>query len=125
MSKTIELKDVPRVLEHRIESALSSDTSSAADLAALIKESETVIADAEQAVDPRSACQAVTDAMFVANRLGPLLAKLQTRYRDALEQEHMVTWLAEREATWLAEYDALKVLRDSLSEDLAASIPII
>jgi hypothetical protein len=125
MTKTIELKDDPRSLEHRIASVLSSNTASAADLVALIKETETVIADAEaeHAVDPRTTRPAITDTMFVANRLGPLLQKLQARYQEVHEQDESEKWLAEREANWLAEYDALKVLRDSLVEELRDVYP--
>jgi hypothetical protein len=130
MSNTIELKDDPTAaLERKATSALSSKTASAADLAALIEETKAVIADAEKeqavdpsAADPRSARQAM-DAMVAINRLGPLLLRLQARYRELHEQEQIVTWLAEREATWLAEHDALKGARDALADELRDVYP--
>ena len=129
MSKTIELKDHPTIsLERKITAALT-DTTPAADLAALIEETEAVIAVAEkeQAVDPRSAdpraARQALDAMVAVNRLGPLLFKLQARYRDVHQQEQMVTWQAEREATWLAEHDTLKGARDALAEELRDVYP--
>ena len=124
--KTTEPKDDTITLERKLASALSSDTASAADLAALIKETEAVIADAEKenaVADPRAARQVIRDAMFVANRLGPLLMKLQVRYREVREQEQIVTWLAEREATWLAKQDAWIVERDALVEELRNVYP--
>ena len=118
-------------LEQRIFVALQPDNSiRSTDVAALIAETEAVIADAEKehavdprSADPRAARQAIIDAMCTANRLGPLLPKLQARYRDALEQEHIVTWLAEREATWLAKQDAWIVERDALVEELRDVYP--
>ena len=118
-------------LEQRIFVALQPDNSvRSADVAALIEETEAVIADAEKehavdpiSADPRAARQAIIDAMCAANRLGPLLPKLQARYRAVHQQEQTVAWLAEREADWLAEYDALKVLRDALAEELRDVYP--
>ncbi len=123
MSKTIELKDHPtKSLERKITAALS-DTTPAADLSALIEETKAAIAQAEkEQADPRAARQAL-DAMVAVNRLGPLLLKLQARYREVDERERTATWLAEREANWQAEYDALKVLRDDLSEELRDVYP--
>ena len=77
-------------LEQRIFVALQPDNSiRSADVAALIAETEAVIADAEKehavdprSADPRAARQAIIDAMCAANRLGPLLPKLQARYRE-------------------------------------------
>jgi hypothetical protein len=113
-------------LEQRIVVALQPDNSiRSADVAALIKETGTVIADAEkeQAVDPRSsdsraAGQAIIDAMCTANRLGPLLLKLKARYQEIHEQEESEKWFAEREATWVDKHDALKKERDALAEEL-------
>ena len=129
-NKTIELKDdQTRALERKISVALT-DTASATALAALIQETEAVIAAAEkeQAVDsrssdPRAARQAIIDAMCTTNQLGPLLLKLQERYQEVHEQDQIVTWLAEREATWLAEHDAWIAGRDALSEELRDVYP--
>jgi hypothetical protein len=120
MSKTIELKDHPTIaLERKITAALT-DITPAADLAALIEETEAAIAEAEkeQAVaDPSAARQAI-DAMVAVNRLGLLLLKLQARYQEVHEQEEIVTWRAERKAAWLAEHDAWIAERDALAEEL-------
>jgi hypothetical protein len=114
-------------LEQRIIVALQPDNSiRSAGVAALIKETEAVIADAEKenaVADPRAARPAITDAMFVANRLGPLLLKLQTRYRVVHEQEQTVAWLAEREANWLAAHDAWISERDALAKELGDVYP--
>jgi hypothetical protein len=130
MSKTNGLKTDPRALEHLIETALSSNTESAADLAALIKETKGVIVDAEkeQAVDPRSADsraarQVIIDAMCAANRLGLLLPKLRERYQEVHEREESEKWFAEREATWVDKHDALKKERDALAEELRDVYP--
>ena len=124
MSKTIEPKDDPTMsLERKATSALSSETVSAADLAALVEETKAAIAQAEkEQADPRATRQAL-DAMVAVNRLGPLLLKLQARYRDVHQQEQIVSWQDEREATWLAKEGAWIAERDALVEELRDVYP--
>jgi hypothetical protein len=121
----------PPMLEERIDVALQPDAAvTSADLFALIDEAETDIATADQlwrgdqtsSVDPAAARQVITDAILAADRLRPLLAKLQARYEQVHEQEQ-AGWWAAREAAWLTEYDALKGERDALAEELREVYP--
>jgi hypothetical protein len=123
--ETIMTKRAP-TLEERIDVALQPDTSiTSANLAALIEETETEIAKAGQgwrveqtgSRDPGAKHQAMM-AILAANRLPPLLPKLQARYEQLHEQEQAAAWLAEREAAWLTEHDTLKRERDSLAAEL-------
>ena len=122
----------PPTLEERIDVALQPDAAvTSADLAALIDEVEADIAKADQgwavdqklSVDPKAARQAKLDATLAANRLRPLVPKLQARYQEVHYQEQTTAWLAEREAAWLAEHDALKQERDALAEELPEVYP--
>lgn len=120
------------MLEERIDVALQPDTAvTSADLAALIEEAEADIVKADQgwmvdqtpSLDPRAARHAKLDATLAANRLRPLVPKLQARYQEVHYQEQATAWLAEREAAWLAEHDALKQERDALAEELPEVYP--
>jgi len=86
-------------LEDRIEAALQPDAAvTRADIAALIEEVEAIIAKAEKDLtmdqtrssDPRAVRQATIDAILAANRLRPLLLKLQTLHN----QKQTAAWLA-------------------------------
>jgi hypothetical protein len=112
--ETIMTKQPP-MLEERIDVALQPEAAvTPADLAALIEETETDIAKADQgwavdqtwSLDPGAARQAMT-ATLAANRLRPLLPKLQARYEQLHEHEQAAAWRAERVAAWLAEHDVV------------------
>src|SRR5580693_9419953 len=101
--ETIMTKQAP-TLEKRIDIALQPDTSiTSADVAALIEETETEIAKADQGwrvdqtLDQGAARQAMM-AILAANRLRMWVPKLQARYEQLHEQEQAAAWLAEREA---------------------------
>jgi hypothetical protein len=128
--ETIMTKQPP-MLEERIDVALQPEAAvTSADLAALIEEAETKIAKADQlwtidptlSPDPKAARQMIMDTTLAADRLRPLLPKLQARYEQVHEQEQ-AAWWAEREAVWLTEYDALKRERDALAEELREVYP--
>jgi hypothetical protein len=117
--------DAP-LLEQRIANALCSEISSA-EVEALIGETETRAAAAEEAaaearvraLDPTvldpSARAAATDAEFVRDRLRAALPKLQTRLAELGK--------AEAYARWIVEYDRVKPLRDALAEELRELYP--
>jgi hypothetical protein len=128
--ETIMTKQPP-TLEQRINVVLQPDAAvTSANLAALLEETETYIAKADQgwtvdqtsSLDPGAARQAMT-AVLVANGLRLLLPKLQARYKQVHEQEQAAAWWAKREAAWLTEYDALKRSRDALAEELREVYP--
>jgi hypothetical protein len=128
--ETIMSTQLP-TLEERIDVVLQPDAAvTSADLAALIEETETDIAKADQgwtvgqtpSLDPGAARQAMM-AVLDANRLRPLLSQLQARYEQVHEQEQAAAWLAEREAAWQAEHDALERERDALAEELREVYP--
>jgi hypothetical protein len=113
-------------LEERIDVALQPDTPiTSAEVAALIEETETEIAKAGEGWrveqtrlrDPRAKHQAMM-AILAANRLPPLLPKLQARYEQLHEQEQAAAWLTERKAAWLAQHDAVKHDREALAKEL-------
>src|SRR5262249_23720380 len=124
------MTEKPPMLEERIDIALQPDAAvTAAELAALIEETETDIAKADpwtvdltSSLDPGAARQARIDATRAANRLRPLLPKLRVRYEQVHEQE-VTAWWAEREAAWLTDYEALKCKRDALAEELREVYP--
>jgi hypothetical protein len=115
-------------LEQSIATALSSDIASA-DLAALIAEVEAAIDAAGQAVetertkaldpllspDPTKARAAMHDAAFTRDRLRTLLPRLQARYEQVTAEEYLVQWHS--------DYEALKVRRDALVEELREVYP--
>jgi hypothetical protein len=127
------MTEQPPMLEERIDIALQPDAAvTAADLAALIEETETNIAKAEQSwtvdltssPDPEAADQARMYATIAANALRTfLLPKLRARYAQVHEQEVAAAWWAEQEAAWLTKYDALKRERDALAEELPEVYP--
>jgi hypothetical protein len=121
----------PPTLEERVDVALQPDAAvRAVDLDALIEEAKTHIAKADQLLtvdrtsspDSRAARQLIIDAVSVADRLRPLLPKLQARYEQVHKQER-AAWLAKQEAAWLTKYDALKHERDALAEELCEVYP--
>jgi hypothetical protein len=124
--ETIMTKQPP-TLEERIDVALQPDAAvTSADFAALIEETETDIAEAEkeravdqtESLNPRAARQAIMDATLAANRLRPLLPKLQApTSRCASKSKQQLDWLNKKPA-WLADYDVLKRERDALAEEL-------
>jgi hypothetical protein len=100
----------PLTLEERINVALQPNTATTpTNLAALIEETETEIAKADQ--------ERTMDATLAANRIRPLLAKLRVRYEQVDEQEQRAAWLAEQDAAWLVKHDVLKRERDALAEE--------
>ena len=118
-------------LEERVEVALQPDAAvTAIDLGALIEETKTHIAKADQlrtvdqtsSPDPRAARQLTIDAILAADRLRSLLPKLQARYEQVHEQEE-TAWWAQQEAAWLTEHDTLKRERDALAEELPEVYP--
>jgi hypothetical protein len=113
-----------RTLEQRIDTGLQPDAAvTSTDIAVLIDEAEAIIAvDQTRSLDPGAARQAMM-ATLAANRIRPLLSKLQARYQQVHEQEQAAAWLAEREAEWLTERDALKHERDALAEELREIYP--
>jgi hypothetical protein len=122
----------PPTLRERIDVALQPDAAvTSADLAALVEETETYIADADQlwktvdqtsSLDPEAKRQAL-NAKLAANGLQLLLPKLQARYEQVHEQEQIAARLAKHEAEWLTEHDALKHERDALAEELREVYP--
>jgi hypothetical protein len=99
----------PPTLEERVDVALQSDAAvRAVDLSALIEETKTNIAKADQlrtvdprsSLDPRAERQSIIDAILAADRLRPLLPKLQARYEQVQKQEE-AAWLVKHEAAWL------------------------
>lgn len=116
-------------LEKTIVAALTESAMSSADLAALIKQTETAIeqADAiaqaarENCFDPvrssdiKTARQQMEDAIFTVNRLRTLLPRLQRRCADVVA--------AEQHAAWLAEFTAAKATCDSLAAEFAEVYP--
>src|SRR5690349_3978803 len=118
----------PPTLEERIDVTLQPQADvSSPDLPALIEETESEIAKADQmwmTVDRTSPLDpALMAATCAAEQLRSLLPKLQTRYEEVHEQEQAAAWWAEREASWLTEYDALKRERDALAEELRKVYP--
>jgi hypothetical protein len=122
------MSEQPPTLKERIDLAIQPDAAVAsADLAALIKETETEIAETNQLW--RSADKTLPlglelmAAISVMEGLRLLLPKLQARYEYVHELEQLAAFFAARKAEWLAEYEALKRERDALAEELPQVYP--
>jgi hypothetical protein len=116
-------------LEHRIADALKADDIKSSDLAALIVETEIAAAAAdktaeeerEKALDPLAspdaakAREAMQMAEFSRDRLRTALPRLQERLEQLQAEEYL--------ARWRDEYEALKVKRDELAEELRTIYP--
>ena len=116
-------------LEHRIADALKADDIKSSDLAALIVETEIAAAAAdktaeeerEKALDPLAspdaakAREAMQMAEFSRDRLRTALPRLQERLEQLQAEEYL--------ARWREEYEALKVKRDGLAEELRTIYP--
>jgi hypothetical protein len=120
------MSDAP--LEERIAAALGDDTN-AADLPALIAETEEAIVVAtenaelerEKALDPiaspdaTAARAAMEDAQFRLGRLRTLLPRLQRRHDEAQQNEYL--------EKWYADYIAIEAERDALAAELRELYP--
>jgi hypothetical protein len=112
--------------EKQITAALGSTNITSGALATLIVETESAIAQAEQAAeseraraldpalspDPAQARQAMEDARFAADRLRTMLPKLQAKYRQVAARETY--------AEWAATFDALIPRHTTATEKLRA-----
>jgi hypothetical protein len=112
-------------LEKKIATALANKDIGSSNLAALIAETETAIAAADQAAeaerekaldpalspDPKAAREAIEAAEFARDRLRTLLPWLQ----ELQAQEFL--------AQWHADYEGLKVVRDTLAAELREVYP--
>jgi hypothetical protein len=110
-------------LEKRIASALTGDTT-ADDIAGLIEETERAIVHADKVAknervkaldlglspDPKVARSAMEDAEFASARLRNVLPRLQSHQLKLAAQEYA--------AKWKQDYEAIKVKRDALAEQL-------
>jgi hypothetical protein len=113
----------PASLETRITAALTKKIK-AADIAALVQETESAIAEADasaeseraKALDPvaspdaAAARHAVEAAGFARDRLRNVLPRLQERLRKVEDAEYL--------AQWRAHYEVLKKERDALAAEL-------
>jgi hypothetical protein len=111
-------------LEQRVVKALTDETITANDLAALVEDATAAIgiakneATAAEATaldpllspDPVKARAVMEDAKFRATRLRNLLPRLQERVEEVSKREI--------EAAWIIRYDALKPQRDALAEEV-------
>jgi hypothetical protein len=115
-------------IESRIATALSSDTTSA-ELAALVTDVDSAIAEADatallvraKALDPLAspdagaAHEAMLASEFAAARLRNVLPRLQARHQEVAATEYR--------AQWDSRYGALEVERDALAAELSEVYP--
>jgi hypothetical protein len=118
-----------RFEEHLIKSIDDDSQLTAADLAALVNETERAIITAEadaklaaeiaydpaRSTDPAVARTAMEDAHLRAGRLRTLLPRLRQRLQSAHDRE--------ARTRWQKDHDRLKLERDALASELAAFYP--
>jgi hypothetical protein len=116
-------------IESRIATALSSDTTTSAELAALIADVDIAIVEADanaalvraKALDPLTspdagaAHEGMLASEFAAARLRNALPRLQVRHQKLAASEYL--------KEWDTRYDALKVERDALAAELSEVYP--
>jgi hypothetical protein len=124
-----------RSLEKRIAAAFATDTT-AADLAALLDETEAGIVAADQAADDErdraldvlaspdanKARAAMEEAAFVRDRLRKILPRLQQRHQELAAKEFAVRWHMDCDAVE-AKRDALVAEFRELYQPIEAKLP--
>jgi hypothetical protein len=117
-------------LEKRIASALGGETT-AADLAALVTETEAVITQAGTTAetertkaldpalspDPKAAREGMQAAEFIRDRLRTVLPRLQARLSEVQAVEYA--------ARWEPDFRQVEAARDALAAELAATYPSV
>jgi hypothetical protein len=112
-------------LEERIATALTSESVTSDDLAALLGEVDVSIAATElehnKTLDPLaspdadSAWKAIEHATFMRNRLLTLRPRLEQRLQEVQAEEYLTHWRA--------DYDVVKSKRDALAAELCELYP--
>jgi hypothetical protein len=114
-------------LEQKIAAALTAADITAADLAALIQQTEAAITTADKTAEqerakaldpalspnPKAAREAMEDAEFARERLKVLLPRLQQRYGEVADAEY--------EKAWAEDARRVEAMRDAMADELRES----
>jgi predicted transcriptional regulator len=121
--------ETPITLEQEIVAALADADVTSNNLSALIERTEAAIPETDQAAetarsmaldpalspDAKAAREAMAAAEFARDRLRTVLPRLRERLEQLQAQEYL--------AEWRSDYEALKVKRDGLADELRTIYP--